>query len=272
MTWRNPLGPVVDLNAAPQTGYLADHAGSYHTTRVSQDGKTLHVAFIWKVEDPVMNKRYGRLLDDHTQRYNLYYFKVDLPSGKAYNRRGEALAIPIKKKSADELCRVWDTQERVAAVGPSIYLDHKDHPYFLLPVSDQTPYKCQFYFVRFADGDWKKTPIARTSHPFNSCLLDRDKDGSFMAYLITGKGESVSDQNMDRYGWGDRVELWTSDKNGENWKLQKDLTPEATLRYQNIQFVRDPRRGISGDLLLFYGWKGGRSGGPGKGFLLDMRK
>ena len=30
---------------------MASHAGSYHTTQVSTDGKTLHVAFIWKMEE-----------------------------------------------------------------------------------------------------------------------------------------------------------------------------------------------------------------------------
>ena len=26
-----------------------------------------------------------------------------------------------------------------------------------------------------------------------------------MVYLITGEGENISDKEMDRYGWGDRV-------------------------------------------------------------------
>ena len=99
----------------------------------------------------------------------------------------------------------------------------------MLPVSDKTPYTCRFHFVRFVDGAWKKTPITGTSHPFNACHLDRAADGSYLTYLIAGAGESISKQEMHRYGWGDRVELWKSDKNGENWKLQKDLTPKVGL-------------------------------------------
>ena len=159
---------------------------------------------------------------------------------------------------------------RVAAVPPSLYLDENGQPYFLLPVSDETPYKCRFYFVRYQNDRWKKTAIARTSHPFNACHLDRSDDGFFKAYLVTGEGQNISDEEMNRYGWGDRVELWVSDCKGENWKLSKDLTPAKGYKYQNIKFVSHKGREIVKDMILFYGWQDGN--GYGTGLLLDDRQ
>lgn len=260
-TWVSPANPVVDLNREPQDGVMADHAGSYNTTRVSKDGRTLHVAFIWKVENPVMNSRYRRILDDHTQRYNLYYLKVDLPSGKAFNTQGTQIAMPINKSTADRQCLVWDTNERVAAVGPSIYLDQNDQPYFLLPVSEVTPYRCRFYFVKRQNDQWIKTPITRTAHPFNASHLDRTDDGLFRAYLITGGGENSSEVGMDNYGWGDRVELWISDHNGSNWKLRKDLTPVQGHKYQNIKTVWPGMGGLTRNIFLFYSWQDSHDNG-----------
>ena len=92
------------------------------------------MAFIWKVEDPLHNKRYDAFLNDHLQRYNLYYLYVDLPTGRGYNIDGEEIELPVRKKVADEKCLVWDTEERVAAVGPSICLN-ENKPAFLFRFS-----------------------------------------------------------------------------------------------------------------------------------------
>ncbi len=269
-TWNAPSRTVVDLNAEPQDGRFASHAGSYDTTRVSADGKTLHVAFVWKVEEPIRNTRYGTTLYDHVRRHNLYYVKVDLPTGKAFNYAGEEVRLPVNKAAADRQCLVWDTDERTAAVGPSIFLDEGDRPFLLLPVSDETPYEGSFYLVRPEGGSWRKTPITRTSHPFNASYVDRLADGRFWAVLITGGGRGDSTQdNMDQYGWGDAVEIWISDSRGENWKRVRDLTPSHGYKYQNIQFVsRDLETPVSG-LVLFYGWKD--SSASGAGYIWDGR-
>jgi len=274
-TWVSPANPPVDLDAKPQDGLIADHAGSYHTARVSKDGRTLHVAFVFsqtdysKDEPSPVNSRYNMKLGRES-RYNLYYIKVDLPSGKVFNYNGKELATPVRKMLADRDCLIWDTQERVVAIGASIYLDEDDRPYFLLPVSEETPYKCRFYFVRYQNDQWVKTAIARTPHPFNACHLDRSEDGLFKAYLVTGEGENISAEEMDRYGWGDRIEEWISDDNGENWKLSKDLTPTKGYKYQNIKFVSRNVGGITGDIILFYGWQD--TDRYGTAFLLDNRK
>ena len=274
-TWVGPKNAVVDLDAEPQDGFMADHAGSYHSTQVSEDGRTLHVAFVWsqtgyrKGENAPLNSRYDRKLGRES-RYNLYYIKVDLPSGKVFNYDGSELVSPVNKLTADRECLIWDTEERVAAVPPSFYLDDDHQPHFLLAVSDETPYKCRFYFIRRQDDQWEKTAITDTFHPFNGCHLDRSDDGLFKAYLVTGEGENISEEEMDRYGWGDRVEEWISDDNGENWKLSKDLTPVKGHKYQNIKFVSRSVRGIIRDILLFYGWQD--TNGYGTAFLWDNRE
>ena len=267
-TWRGPVDGLIDMNAPPQTGFMAAHAGSYQTTRVSEDGKTLHVGFIWKVEDPIPSFRYSKVLHHHVRRHNLYYLKVDLPTGKVYNYEGRQLPVPVNKEVADRDCLVWDTRGRVAAVGPTIHLDDGE-PSFVLPVSDRTPLESKFYYVRRQGDKWARTAIARTPHPFNSCHLDRDPDGTLQAYLITGLGESVPEPGMNFYGWGHKVERWFSTDNGASWKHGADLTPKLGRKYQNIQFVAKGLREISKDIFLFYGWD--TNDGTGTGYLWDGR-
>ena len=266
--WNEPPRPIVDLNADPQDGEHAPYAGSYNTTVVSTDGRRLHVAFIWKVEDPVFNHRYKRVLGDHTQRYNLYYLWVDLPSGKAFNVQGREVELPVRKKTADEHCLVWDTDERVAAVGPSIALDAKDRPHFLLPVSDKTPLIGRFHFVCFEKGSWRKTPITETMHPFNASHLEVDH-GVLRAFLIAGGCDTIVEKGMDEYGFGQRIEQWESRDRGESWVLHRDLTPSVSQKFQNIQFVSDGMKSVMKDVVLFYGWSD--PAGQGTAFLWDAR-
>ena len=119
-------------------------------------------------------------------------------------------------------------------------------------------------------GPLHKTATARTSHSFNACYLDRSDDGLFKAYLITGEGQSISEEEMDRYVWGDRVEMWISDDNGENWKLSKDITPVKGYKYQNIKSVSHSGGGVTRDIILFYGWQDSNT--DGIAFLWDGRK
>jgi len=268
-TWQGGGRPVVNLGAEPQDGLHAAFSGSYNTTAVSEDGARLHVAFIWKVEDPLYNQRYDAFLNDHLQRYNLYYLYIDLPTGRGYNIDGEEIELPVRKKVADEKCLVWDTKERVAAVGPSICLDERGQPTFLLPVSEESPTDSSFYFVSRKMGKWNKTRITQTLHPFNASCLQLDDQGTFRAFMITGSGVSIDTKGMNEYGWGQRVEEWISDDQGATWRLKRDLTPVPGIRYQNIQFVSDGLERERDDLFLFYGWPNADS--PGTGYLWDAR-
>ena len=269
-TWDSPAQTAVNMNAEPRTAAFAAHAGSYNTTRVSADGKTLHVAFIWKMEEPLRNTRYQLILHDHVRRHNLYYFRIDLLTGKATNHAGKAIQLPVTKTTADRDLIVWDTEERSAAVGPSIHLDANGQPSLLLPVSDKTPYAGSYYFVRSNGATWKKTEITRTAHPFHASYLDRFPDGRFRAVLIQGGGHTDSEQNnLDQYGWGDAVNIWTSDPAGENWQPTRDLTPVPGHKYQNVQFVSQDLATHAPSLLLFYGWKD--KSGSATGYLWDNR-
>ncbi len=267
--WQGGGRPVVNLGAEPQDGKHAAFAGSYNTTAVSADGKRLHVAFIWKVEDPLFNTRYGKILGDHTQRYNLYYLYIDLPTGKGYNYEGTEVELPLRKRIADEYCLVWDTDERTAAVGPSICLDENGDPKFLLPVSEETPHDSYFYFVARDGDEWRKTRIVKTLHPFNASVLQVDDQGVYRAFMITGEGPEVVTEGMDEYGWGQRVEEWTSSDDGHSWKRGRNLTPRPGKRYQNIQIISDNLERDFQDMFLFYGWDEPAS--PGVGYLWDGR-
>lgn len=270
-SWDYPLVSTVDMNALPHDSRHASHAGSYHTTAVSADGSRLHVAFIWKVEDPIHNERYNSVLHDHTQRHNLYYFTIDLDTGTARNVDGHELALPIRKRIADERCLVWDTEGRVASVGPSIVLDEHDKPHFMLPVSDATPYEGDFYHVSFEDNAWRRTRIARTLHPFNSSHLVMTEEGTLDAFLIVGdrrEADAVGD-DMDQYGWGQRIEKWQSDDRGRTWHKAADLTPQTSRKFQSTQFISSDMRSPMNDMLLFYGWDDAAS--PGTAYLWDGR-
>ncbi len=267
-TWDMPESPVIDMDAAPRESPLASHAGSYQTTLVSPDGSTLHIAFIWKVEEPIASQRYGSVLHDYTRRHNLYYVRADLASGKVFNAHGKELPRPVNFATAQRECLVMDTEGGSASVGPSIALGPGGEPNFLLPVSGKTPYASTFYFVRMRSGKWEKTPLTATGHPFNSTHLVARADGSFQAFLIAGDGEANEDTLMNSYGWGDRVEEWVSDISGAHWKRSRDLTPKPGLRYQSVKFVRGEDGQSVDDLLLFYAWQGT---GSGFAYLLDER-
>ncbi len=270
VTWKAPENPIVDLNSEPQDGLMASHAGSYHSTCLSKDGKTLHVAFSWKVEEKIMNSRYNSRMTETTRRYNLYYLKIDLVTGKVKNYEGKSLETPVSKKVAEEECLICDTNERILAVAPSIYIHKKNEPCFLFSLSEETPYKCMFYFVNNTKGVWQKKSILRTNHTWNACLLDKSDNGTFKAYLVVGDEQFNSEENMDAYGWGARIELWESTDQGENWTLAKNLTPGKNYKYQNVKFVSKGIAGINEDIILFYGWQS--SNGNGTAFLLDKRK
>jgi len=277
-SWHGPDQPIVDMNsgASPFEDCLDFFSGSYHNIRIGEDGKTLHNAFVWQQDfiikmlpeahqgadcEPPPNTRYGFQGDEKIDtRYNLYYVKVDLPTGKVFNHAGEELSVPISRRVADRKALIWDTDERIFAAPPSIWVDEEEEPYFLGMVSEDTPHRGWFTFVRHDGNEWQKTKVAKSSHYYNSALLDRAPNGDFRAFLIIGE-EDTSKQNrrdnkldLNNYGWGERVEEWVSQDEGRTWRMMRDITPIKGLRYQNLKRASGGIGQSIEDIVLFYGW------------------
>ena len=85
----------------------------------------------------------------------------------------------------------------------------------------------------------------------NSSHLRHNVFGSIQAWLIHRPSESVTDNDMNRYGWGDGIDEWCSDATGRNWKSAAKLTPQANRHSQNIQSVTS-ERGETVEGMLFY--------------------
>ena len=99
----------------------------------------------------------------------------------------------------------------------------------------------------------------------NSSHLRHNVFGSIQAWLITDQGESVAEDDMNRYGWGGRIDEWRSDATGRNWKRAAKLTPQANQHSQNIQSVISERGETVEGMLFYYGRK--PNGKEGTGYL-----
>ncbi len=280
-TWSGPKKDVVDLNMGGETQEENNKPGieewsSYQTCLPGKDGKFLHVAFCYyndnkkSIPEKFYNPRYNtkKNLD---LKYNLYYVKINLQTHEVKNFTGETIKTPIDMETANLQCKIWDTDWRGAGIPPDIILDENDNPAFLHVLSENTPEEFNYYYVRYANKEWKETVITPSNHFWNSSYLKLDGKGVLHAYLIgvnnkyaRGKG------SMDSYGGGNIVE-WCSYDKGNTWKMIQDLTPKgaefAGWKYNNIQPVKDPKGNAKEGMFLFYGWKDGKGPDP-KAFLL----
>ncbi|MDP7303068.1 MAG: hypothetical protein QGG09_08200, partial [Pirellulaceae bacterium] len=107
-----------------------------------------------------------------------------------------------------------------------------------------------------------------TMHPFNASHLEVDH-GVLRAFLIAGGCDTIVEEGMDEYGFGQRIEQWESRDRGKSWVLHRDLTPSVSQKFQNIQFVSDGMKSVMKDVVLFYGWSD--PAGQGTAFLWDAR-
>ena len=174
--WASPAQDVVDMNADahPDESCLDFYAGSYHNARISPDGRTLHIAFVWQQEIgaadvwpselrdndcvPPKNELYESYdVPQGRTRYNLYYVKVDVPSGTVSNYRGDKLATPVTLSSAESNAKILDTNDRLFSVPPSIHFDRDGQPQFLGVISGESPHSGWFTHIRLVDGEWRET-------------------------------------------------------------------------------------------------------------------
>ncbi|MFC1764939.1 BNR-4 repeat-containing protein [Planctomycetota bacterium] len=282
-TWEGPESDVTDLDIR---GGMDTDWSIYCAKAVSKDGNYLHVGFIayddYKRPRSPEELATGKLDKRRQQnplydfrrvsyKYNLYYIKVNLRTHEVMNHEGEILQTPIDLPTANDKCKIWDTQWRGGGIVPSMLVEENDQVSFLHNISDfQHEQSCDYYYVRFVNGAWKQTRITDSNHEWNSGYLAKSVDGTLHAYVITGEGYFDSDGYMDKHGGGN-IEEWTSIDQGNTWKKARDLTPDKAnysgWRYNNIQPVKRPDGTLVDGMLLFYGWKD-KDAPEAKAFLL----
>ena len=256
-TWTAPPTDVTNLDLVGFPEW-----SSYQAKILGRDGKTLHVVFTdyddVKSGDPrrLFNPRYEQVVGNDW-KYNLSYVRINLETHEVSNFDGEVLETPVHYESAREKCRIWDTVWRGAGVPPALSLDDKGNPEVLHILSEEDIETHGYYYVRFVDGDWKKTRIASANHQWNSGYLKRDRKGHLHAYVIVGEGYADKAGINYSHGGG-RIEHWLSKDQGDTWKLHRDITPDGEKypgwSFNNVQpVVREDGTAVGG-MLVFYGW------------------
>ncbi len=257
---RNWTGPANDVTNLDLINF--PEWSSYQAKMPSRDGKYLHVVFTdyddVKSNDPkrLYNPRYEKPVGNDW-KYNLSYLKIDLETHEVRNHQGETLKTPVNMETARAKCRIWDTVWRGAGVPPAISLDDNDNPEVLHILSEGDLETHSYYYVRFEDGDWRKTRITASNHQWNSGYLKRDDVGQLHAYVITGEGYLHQKGILDSHGGG-RIEHWVSNDKGNTWSKHREITPDSAQypgwRFNNVQPVLRPDGSAVDGMLLFYGW------------------
>lgn len=255
-SWTGPADDVVDLDISGALDW-----STYRSAQLSNDGNSLHVAFIAYDDnktDPDPARAYNPRYDKNLSwKYNLYYIKINLQTDEVANADGETLTTPIDLALANSECMIWDTDWRGGNIVPNILIDANDQPGFLHVLSDETPEDFDYHYVRRENGQWKQTVITASNHRWNSSYLAGDDDGTLHAYLVTGDGYLDTGGYMDKHGGGN-IEEWVSADGGDTWSFARDRTPDVSKypgwRYNNIQPVIRPDGSVVEDMLLFYGW------------------
>ncbi len=281
-SWIKPDHDAVDLNMGGDSPRpdkkMENELSSYQTTFPSRDGRSLHVIFCHyddnkqNVPEKFWNPRY-KTKTNLGLKYNLYAINIDLQTHAVTNFEGRRVKTPVDFERANALCKIWDTDWRGAGVPPDIILDENDNPAMLHVLSEETPETFNYYYVRYVDSAWKQSVICPSNDDWNSCYLQRGKDGRLYACILNGPklgahGEKVG--KMDSRGGG-RIELWSSSDKGSSWRKVRDLTPGGPeyegWKFNNIQPIKDPGGKVQDGMLLFYGWKDSHAC-KGKAFLV----
>ena len=246
-SWTRAHTPLVDFDQQPRCA-SDTWAGSYQSVCASRDGRSLHIAFVHWDERRAVNPLYKRRLDT-INRYHLYYLRLDIASGALYTIEGDRIETPVTRQRAEQ-CKVWDTGHRLTNM-PSILVDGNDEPCFLMPVSEGTPWECQFYFIRRKRGEWERQAIVRTNHTWSGSHLAIGEGGTLVAHLVVGSanGEPLA------YGGG-QVNEWISVDQGVSWDFNRKLASEPGLLYNNPRPVERIDGSEMPGFLVFFGWEG----------------
>ena len=246
-SWTPANIPIIDFDQEPKLD-SDTWAGTYHSVCAGKDGRSLHIAFVYWDERKRLNPLYKRKFGSINRRH-LYYLRLDIPSGQLYTIEGDRIETPVTRERAEK-CKIWDTGYRLANM-PSILIDDNDEPCFVMPVSEEAPWNCKFYFIRRKRGEWIRQPIVGTNNTWAGAYLTKAGEAALTAYLVVGDvdGEGLS------YGGGD-VEEWVSTDGGASWKLSRKVVPEPGLLYNNPRPIEYTNGGVIDGFLLFYGWEG----------------
>ena len=223
-------------------------AGSYHSVALARDGRSLHVAFVYWDERDRPHPLYGRKVG-HMNRYNLYYLRLDVLSGRIFTVDGKSLDLPLNRRNAGA-CLVLDTEEHLSNM-PSVLVDEDDSPCFLVPLSEDAIDNCRFCFIRRTGDQWTRSTVTETSSTWNGSHMGFGHDGSITAFLI-GKAANVGDRP---YGGGPLQE-WRSTDHGASWRHIVDITPQPALLCNNPKPIENVDGSLLKRSLVFFGWEG----------------
>ena len=249
-SWTRPVS-LIDFDRDPLEGE-DDWASTYHNCRMSKDGKSLHLGFVYFHERGMYNWQHPiyKIAPKVQTRFDLYYARVNIETGKIYTINGDELPRPLNRRMA-EPAKIWSTYPLLTNI-PSLYIDEHDNPGFLLVrSSEEGMRKCNFWYLQRKDGIWTKTMFANTNSTWAGSCVHKQEDGKLAAYLIASEesGEKLT------YGGGE-VEKWVSD-DGTKWSLEGSIIPEPGLIYNNPMFAeKSDGTGADDRFLLMFGWKG----------------
>jgi hypothetical protein len=266
-TWGDEL-KITDFDRDPITQWDC-WAGSYHSVIADPNRRALHIGFVFLDEQRRLNPRYNRRFRSKRtiNRYHLYYLRLDLDTGTLTTYEGDEVEPPLNRAAA-EAAKIWDTGWRLT-MQPSIALDDRGEPCFLLPASGETPWNCTFWFVHRRGDEWRQVAVASTTGTWSGCLLDRDQGGVLLAHVISGGpyGETLP------YGGGALLTYGARD-DGASWVPMQGLESERQLLCNNPRHVEDAAGNVVPGYLLFFGWSGpggidlgSSSGYQGRAFL-----
>jgi hypothetical protein len=224
-------------------------AGSYHSVALSDDGTSLHIAFVRWDERNQVHPLYGRPVG-LMNRYDLYYVRLDLSTEQLYNINGEQIERPLNRRMALNKCLVWDTGHYLTNM-PSILIDARGYPQFLVPVSGEELDQCGFWFIRWEANTWRRYGVTETTNIWNESHLEYKRDGSITAFLIA----SAPHPGNLPYGGG-VLQEWHSTDHGERWRRIGEIAPAQGWLFNNPKPVEDTSGTRLPRTLQFFGWEG----------------
>lgn len=250
--WGPPAPPLVDFDHRPDIPG-DEWAGSYHSIALGRDGRSLHVGMVRWDERPRVSPLYGKHVGLWS-RYDLYYFRLDLRTGHAFNIAGRQLASPINRADAYRHCLVCDTGEHLTNM-PTLLADPDDRPQFLLPIAGRRLNTCRLWFIRRHGRAWARHPVASTGNLWNAAHMEYAADGSISAFVIVDAPGGSAGREPLFYGGG-LIHEYRSTDGGEHWRRVARIDLPPGFIANNPRPVEDSLGRPLPRTLTFFAWPG----------------